>query len=309
MTQPDTSNHTLPMMRVGDGPRVANSTDPHAFVLIVYGGGIGHRLDIGEMPIMIGRGEDAAMRINHPSVSRRQCLIWRDGDDFRIRDLGATNPTQLNHGIIISEAVLHDGDHITLGECVLKFITGGNPEARYHEEIYRLAVQDPLTGLDNRRHFLDAMDREIARAIRYLRPLSLCLIDIDLFNSINDQYGHVEGDRLLRQVAGVLRNSSRADDVSGRIGGEEFALLLPETKPETAYELAERLRKLVEGSAFNVANTKLNVTISIGVCSMSDTLNTRSGLFAAANEALLRAKQQGRNQVCAHEAHTDQLGT
>src|SRR5690606_24038532 len=114
---------------------------------------------------------------------REHCRIWLDDDAFRIRDLGATNPTRLNE-VPITEAVLADGDHIVVGETLLKFIGQTSVEAHYHEEIYQLATLDALTELYNRRHFMEVLDKEISRALRHRRTLALCIIDVVLFKTI-----------------------------------------------------------------------------------------------------------------------------
>ncbi|MDO5611021.1 MAG: GGDEF domain-containing protein [Pseudomonadota bacterium] len=296
MTDPDQST---PRTRLSDGPRQA-AADGKACVIVIFGEGIGRRADIGPLSTVVGRGEDADLRIDNISVSRQHCQIWRDTDVFRIRDLGATNPTQLNERVI-KEAILLDGDHITVGECILKFISNTSPEAQYHEEIHQLAVQDPLTGLSNRRHFIDVVEHAIARAARHAQPLAFCIIDIDHFKSINDVHGHLEGDRVLRDVADTLRSLLRANDILGRIGGEEFGLLLPETGPEAALEIAERLRVAVQQAACEAGSSALGVTISIGMATLGGDMQTRSSLMASADAALYRAKAAGRNRVCADD--------
>src|SRR5690606_12545156 len=150
------------------------------------------------------RSEDADLCITHKSVSRAHCRVWHDGGDYRIRDLGATNPVRVNDQAIDGDRVLADGDHVTVGESILKFISRTSVEARYHEEIYQLATHDALSGLCNRRHFCELADKEIARAVRHGRALALCIINVDLFKPVNDRYGHIEGDEVLRTIAGVI---------------------------------------------------------------------------------------------------------
>src|SRR5690606_1592810 len=122
--------------------------------------------------VLVGRSQDADLCIAHKSVSREHCQVWREGDECRVRDLGATNCTRVND-VPVTEATLADGDHVTVGESILKFISHTSVEATYHEEIYQLATRDALTDLCNRRHFSEQVDREIARALRHGRPLSM----------------------------------------------------------------------------------------------------------------------------------------
>nr|WP_295382804.1 GGDEF domain-containing protein [Pseudoxanthomonas sp.] len=280
---------------LSDGPRPSRSRS--ACVVVIQGEGLGRRADIDAQPVVVGRSREADLHIPHRSVSRLHCQVWRDGDQYRVRDLDATNPTRLNDRPI-QEAVLADGDHLTLGECILKFISHASVEAHYHEEIYQLATHDALTDLYNRRHFIEAVDREIARAMRHQRPLAMCIIDVDLFKPINDRYGHISGDNVLRQIAGILRRHVRNDDSAARIGGEEFAVLLPECDDDAAFGFAERLRQAVADAVFKPGGDAQSITVSIGIAALMPHRDTCSRMMAAADAALYRAKSEGRNRVC-----------
>src|SRR3546814_2486197 len=139
------------------------------------------RADIATARVLVGRSQEADLCIAHKSVSREHCQIWRDGDEYRILDLGATNTTRVNDAPV-AEAVLADSDHVTVGESILKFISHTSVEANYHEEIYQLATRDALTALCNRRHFLQPMEREVARTLRHGRPLAMCIVAVDLLD-------------------------------------------------------------------------------------------------------------------------------
>lgn len=291
----DTTQRTL----FSDGPH--QPAPRSACAVVIQGEGLGKRIDIRSRPILVGRSQDADLVIEHKSVSRQHCRIWNDGGRFRIRDLGATNPTRLNDARVEQDALLGDGDRITVGESILKFIAQDSVEASYHEEIYQLAVQDPLTELHNRRHFCEMADKEIARAARHDRMLALCIIDVDLFKPINDRHGHIAGDEVLRGIGAIVRQHARGDDVAARIGGEEFALLLPECALADAVELAERLRTAVADAVFTPGGTPQRITISIGIASLSPDRAARGPLMAAADTALYRAKSEGRNRVCVQD--------
>ena len=241
---------------------------------------------------------EADLVIAHKSVSREHCRVSREGNGYRIRDLGATNATRVNDVRIAGETTLADGDQVTVGESILKFISQDSVEASYHEEIYQLATHDALTELYNRRHFIEMADKEIARSIRHARPLSLCIIDVDLFKPVNDRYGHISGDEVLRQIALLLRRHVRSDDIAARIGGEEFALLLPECDAEAARVFAERLREAVAAAPFAPGGEPQRITVSIGIAELAAERDTRPALMAAADTALYRAKSEGRNRVC-----------
>ena len=279
---------------LSDGPR---RTGPRsACVVVIHGEGLGRRVDIVDAPVLVGRSQEADLSITHRSVSRQHCRIWRDGDDYRIRDLGATNRTRLNDAAI-DEAVLCDGDHVVVGESILTFISRNSVEARYHEEIYQLATHDTLTELYNRRHFVEMADKEIARAVRHRRPLALCIIDVDLFKPVNDRHGHIAGDEVLRQIAAHLRQHVRSEDMAARIGGEEFAVLLQECGIEAAAGFAERLRQAIADAWFSPGGERQRITVSIGISVLNPARETRAALMAAADVALYRAKHDGRNCV------------
>ena len=269
-----------------------------ACVVVIHGEGLGRRADIDHAPVLVGRSQEADLVIVHRSVSREHCRIWREGDGYRIRDLGATNTTRLNENRIEGDMSLADGDQVTVGESILKFISQDSVEARYHEEIYQLATHDALTDLINRRHFIELADNEIARALRHGRPLSLCILDVDLFKPVNDRYGHISGDEVLRQIAGLLRKHARNDDIAARIGGEEFALLVAECDADAARVFAERLREAVAATVFSPGGEPQHITVSIGISALAKGRDTRPTLMAAADSALYRAKSEGRNRVC-----------
>ncbi|MGB8634060.1 MAG: GGDEF domain-containing protein [Rhodanobacteraceae bacterium] len=269
-----------------------------ACVIVIYGEGLGQRLNVESRQILIGRSEEADLQLPHPSVSRRHCQIWRDGQDHWIRDQGATNRTRLNDRELgDSDHLLVDGDHITVGESILKFIGHASLEAPYHEEVYQLATQDALTELGNRRHFDELLEKELARATRHRRALSLCIIDIDLFKKVNDNHGHIEGDGVLRRIADVIRAHARIEDVAARIGGEEFAVLFPETAVASAHGICERLRQSVRETTFRFGDARQTITVSIGIAGLQDG-DTRAALMQRADQALYQAKNNGRDMTC-----------
>jgi diguanylate cyclase (GGDEF)-like protein/putative nucleotidyltransferase with HDIG domain len=158
---------------------------------------------------------------------------------------------------------------------------------------------DPKTGLFNARHFAVALNEELLRAERFERPLSLVMADLDLLRDINNSYGHLAGDAVLQGIAEVFRAQLRHYDVPARFGGEEFAILLPETPPEQAFEIAERIRRTVAGSSFDVETSSepIRATISIGVAGYPRDGADANELIHQADLAVYRAKLQGRNRV------------
>lgn len=167
-----------------------------------------------------------------------------------------------------------------------------------NRELARLAATDPLTGLPNRRSFDANLQREITGAKRYDDPLSLVLLDVDEFKSVNDRFGHDVGDEVLREIAGRLRDACRAGDTVARIGGEEFGLILTRTSSEGASAVAERTRALVSERIVDSSAGPLGVTVSAGVACAGGDIGFDAGeLFRAADDALYASKNAGRNRV------------
>ncbi len=245
---------------------------------------------------VVGRTDDCQVRNTDASVSRAHARLECREDGYYVLDLGSTNGTFVNN-TPVTEAVLSDGDYLRIGNCIYRFLEGGNLEAEYHEEIYRLTVQDGLTGLHNRRSLTEFLDRELSRAERHARPLALALFDIDRFKAINDTHGHLGGDTVLRQLAALLRPVVRKDELLARYGGEEFAMVLPETSGESALRACERLRQTVAEHRFEYDGKHIPVTVSIGVAVNGPDADTPERLLRAADAKLYQAKAAGRNKV------------
>ncbi|MCM0082409.1 GGDEF domain-containing protein [Geomonas sp. Red32] len=167
----------------------------------------------------------------------------------------------------------------------------------YEHRLVEMSRLDPMTRLLNRSHLEQTLSEEMSRAQRYGTPLSVLMIDIDFFKSINDTYGHVCGDQVIKAIANLLKDTVRRIDVVGRYGGEEFCCVLPETASDNAVLLAERLRGMVEEKVHTFGAHTLKVTISVGVAELSPGRDTLERLVNAADDALYRSKHQGRNRV------------
>ncbi len=208
------------------------------------------------------------------------------GENF---DLPASVLDEIQKNIedIISNFDIPEGNKID----VIKKINFMYSQTRY------LSVTDPLTGLYNRRHFEDNLEREFLRASRYNNELSFAIIDIDFFKKVNDTYGHSAGDYVLKEVAYLILQNLRKTDMVFRYGGEEFTVIITETPIERAVVPLERLRKAVEEYPFNHNGQKIQVTISVGVSEVSKKTETVNQLFEDADKALYKAKENGRNQI------------
>ncbi|MFA5939885.1 MAG: sensor domain-containing diguanylate cyclase [Sinimarinibacterium sp.] len=172
-----------------------------------------------------------------------------------------------------------------------------------HAELKRAATTDDLTGLANRRQVIKSVIDELQRARRYKRPLSLLTLDVDRFKYINDVYGHAVGDRVLRSLADVCRVVVRHADLAGRMGGDEFIVLLPETALQAAIDAAQRLRRSIEAvRLLPDRGDAPTMTVSIGVATTTDGQESLHELLSRADQQLYRAKAGGRNSVCADDA-------
>ncbi len=183
--------------------------------------------------------------------------------------------------------------------ALLGISTDVTQQKRLEKELRQMASTDVLTGTNNRRFFLELCEKEIKRAKRYEKDLSLIMLDMDYFKRINDTYGHAVGDEAIRTMTGLCRQNLRESDVLGRIGGEEFAILLPETDRKGAWHIAQRIRKNTEEHGFDIGESNpCRFTASFGLTCLEKGDETPDDILKRADIALYEAKTQGRNRVC-----------
>ena len=170
--------------------------------------------------------------------------------------------------------------------------------ARLYEEAHYLAVTDVLTGLNNRRYFFELARSELGRARRYQRSLSLLMMDLDHFKQVNDRFGHTVGDRVLRAVAQRCKEIVREQDIIGRYGGEEFAVMLPEADSRAAFQTANRIRERIAETPFTTSNgDQIGLTVSIGVATLDEDTRDLTTFVNAADTALYKAKESGKDCI------------
>ena len=291
----DTSERTIVTQRKLP---VSASTDEHqAYLVVIYGEELGKRIPLGKGAIEAGRSAKCDIPIDQESVSRHHAKISWNGRAYCVKDLGSTNGTHVND-LAITEQDLVDGDQIKIGRTILKFMTGSNIEASYHEEIYRMMTFDGLTQIYNKRYFTETLEREISRCRRYGRELGLIIFDIDFFKKKNDTFGHLAGDSILRELAQVVRSKLRREDVFARVGGEEFAVITPEVGIKGAAEVAEKIRAVVEATSFLFEKHVIPTTVSLGIAVWLGGDDSADDLYKRADAGLyFSAKQGGRNRV------------
>lgn len=268
-------------------------------LLIVSGVMVGQQIELLDEPVMIGRASDCTLALPFANVSRNHCRVFRENESVIIEDLGSTNKTFVNGAPISDPVKLKDGDRITVGKSVLKFFAGASDEANYHHELINLATFDGLTGLFNRRYFMLLLEEELGRVERDQSAVSLIILDIDFFKSVNDEMGHLAGDQALKLVSQVLRESARPNMFVGRLGGEEFGIFIRYADQHEAFRHAEDYRASIQAQEFIFDGTARVITASFGVASWALQFTEPGQLIKAADEALYRAKREGRNRVCA----------
>ena len=247
----------------------------------------------------IGRAPVCEIRLEDDGLSRTHARIRCEGGDASIEDLQSRNGTFVNGERIHAVTKVADGDKIQCGRgLILRFSFADDLDESFHENMMSSALRDGLTKLFNKRYLMERLDSELKFAQRHETSLSLLMLDIDHFKKVNDTHGHLAGDAVLEKLAAQLMKAVRNEDVVARFGGEEFAIVLRAIGLDPATGMAERLRKLIEGTVVEVSGKQLRATVSIGVAGFPATpAKTVADLIEAADKALYRAKHAGRNRV------------
>ena len=280
----------------------------HPGLVVIQGREIGRQYRLRRAELILGRDDGAHLRIPDERISRRHALLKLSWDPQRkvqriqIRDLGSTNGTLVN-GEPVSSAELRDGDKILLGDTVLKFVLQDDLDARFHQEVRNRIAYDQLTGLLTKESLYLAMESELRRCGKFGLPMAVFMMDLDHFKSVNDGHGHLMGSHVLTEVGSLIREGIRSTDVAARYGGEEFLAYLAEVTVKKGAKIAERIRSAVAAHSFtrideNGREVRLRLTISLGVAGFPRHGTTLEALVAAADAALYRAKETGRNRVC-----------
>jgi diguanylate cyclase (GGDEF)-like protein len=251
-------------------------------------------VDLGA-EIELGRDAACAVRLPSDDVSRRHARVAADAEGHVLVDLASTNGTWVN-GRRVDVHRLRAGDRVRLGGFVARYVAAGDPEGRELAGLALASRRDPLTGLPNRRAFDEELAREVARASRTGEPLAVVVLDVDRFKAVNDGHGHPAGDAVLREVAARASGAVRRGDLAARVGGEEFALLLPGADLAGAVELAGRVRAAVAARPIPAGAAALAVTVSLGCAALAPG-EAPDALVARADARLYEAKRTGRDRV------------
>jgi two-component system, cell cycle response regulator len=246
--------------------------------------------------VIIGRDPMADIIVEDSAVSRQHARIGLENGVYIVEDLGSSNGTFVA-GTKVRRYEVENGERIQLGpRIVLRFALLDDAEERMLRQLFESSTRDPLTNAFNKKYITERLTAEVAHSVRHSSSLELCVFDLDHFKQVNDQYGHLVGDTVLRQVADRVHSLIRSEDVFGRFGGEEFIVV---SRSSNVARLAERIRAAIEQMAIPTDRGLLRVTVSLGVARLDEigAPATVDGLIARADERLYEAKRLGRNQV------------
>lgn len=268
------------------------------YLIVLAGSAMGTMHALESSTTVIGRGDRADLRIIDDGISREHARVVRAGPAFYVEDLRSTNGTFCN-GSRIERQKLAEGDKILVGaQTVLKFTFHDRLDEAFQRQMTESALRDSLTKIYNKRFFMERIENEIGHLQRHDTTLALLFIDLDHFKKVNDNLGHLAGDKVLQDLSALMERTLRTEDTLARYGGEEFAILTRGLAQEQAVAFGERVREAVATYPFSYENHTLKCTISVGVAVMPDPgIRNAADLIAAADEAMYLAKRGGRNRV------------
>lgn len=247
---------------------------------------------------VIGRRPECDIRVRERAVSGIHAEIIRVRDTVTINDLASTNGTLLNGLRIRTPVPLVQGNLLKLGNCIFRYVDS-LLEVEFTEAMHSRGTTDQLTGAFNKSYLIARLGFAIDMATE-ARPVSVIAFDFDNFKQVNDQYGHAAGDHVLRACSAMIMESFvRSMDLFARMGGEEFVIVMQETHPERAVEVAELLRRTLEERTFAYEGEEIRLTSSFGVCAATSAVEQPEFLLLRADELLYRSKREGRNRVSA----------
>ncbi len=285
-----------------DVPVAGSCEPPPKYLIMVEGGLPGKMYPLNDMESILGRSVENSIQLFETTVSRKHARFTVDmNGEVGLTDLGSTNGTYVNGQRLLPHAPiwLRNGDRVRFGEStVLKFMSLDSQDERFQRDLFERLVRDPLTGLFNRGYFLDQIVHLKGKCRESGLGLAVMLMDIDHFKTINDSYGHEAGDRVLKEVAQRLRESTRPDDLIARYGGDEIIVALPVAMTDIARERAERIQQQVSDRKVQVGNRHVRVSVSLGMTyGLPNGSRPPHALISEADRALYQAKRNGRNQV------------
>lgn len=291
----------------GPGATVDGDMEPRAYsadivgatLTVLTGGEAGRFFTVNRSGAVLGRGDEVDVAFSDETVSRRHASLALVGDGFELTDLESHNGTYLDGLAVRGTIALPRRCRIQLGTRVmLEFNALDELGEEAISKLSKALLLDPLTGTGNRLHLEQRLAAETSYARRHHQALGLLLLDLDNFKRVNDEHGHLVGDRVLAKVGHALTESCRTEDAVFRYGGEEFCVLVRGLSPERLMQMAERIRRMVNGLALDVEGVSVQVTTSIGVAALDlEDKPDAEEILLQADRAMYRAKTLGRNRV------------
>ena len=269
------------------------------YLIIVDGDNVGKIYPLDKKTITIGRSDEFDIQLADSSCSREQAIIeFNDNNKPVLKDLDSTNGTFVN-GAKITEINIENGDKILLGfSSVFMFAIQDSLESKFHTNLYESSINDHLTGAFNQKYLLDALSKAFSYSLRHQSSLGLLMLDIDFFKKINDTYGHIVGDIVLKEVVKRIENNLRNEDILCRYGGDEFAVIVRDFKYGFVKIAAERIRLFFDGRSINCKDHKINISVSIGAAIIdNENIETSENMIELADANLYKAKQSGGNCI------------
>jgi len=270
-----------------------------AFLTTIRGG----KGDLGKHivvkgPVILGRSQRCDLSFNDLGVSRQHAQVIPQNDEtYILNDLCTTNGTRVNGRSVEGPWPLGEGENIFLGNSIVRFSLANKIEVGFHQELVQLVSTDPLTGLESKRYFDDALDNALTRACRKSEQLAVMMMDMDGIKPINDTHGHLFGAYCIRTAGHIMGRLIGTAGHVCRFGGDEFIAFFPGHDQPVALEMAERIRMAVEDAGMEKDGISLIPTISIGVAIFPQHGEEVLDLVATADQALYRAKAEGKNKV------------
>ena len=247
---------------------------------------------------LLGRELSCDIALDDNAVSRSHAAIEQEDSGYSVVDLGSRNGTFVDDKLLRDRRRLKGGEHIRLGGTILKFMASMDEEAQYHSVVHELMTRDPLTNAFNRSYLMSMLEKLLGRCQFTHQKLSVIMMDIDYFKKVNDTWGHLVGDEVLRVFSERIRNVLRSGDALCRLGGEEFVLISERTELQDAMRIAERIRLAVSSAPFSTQAGPVEITCSLGVMTVDESdSGTVDDLLSCADKFMYAAKAAGRNCV------------
>jgi len=301
--QQDIANETLVRESKTLKLKLQEARKSEACLVIVLGKPLGKRFVLNLKTMVIGRGSECEIPMLDSSLSRAHAqVLKKENGRFYVSDLNSTNGTYLNDQKLMPGKAIEvkNGDLLKMGNMIFKFIGRGKIDNVFHKDILYLASRDDLTGTLNRVSLRSCLAEGFQKARISRKPLSVIVLDLDHFKSVNDTHGHAAGDVVLKETVKVVQSVIRGDDFIGRFGGDEFMVVLWDSSFANACIVAERIRSKIEKHGFTYEGKRIPVTISLGVSSLDDSIQSIDDFFKRADGAQYNAKKNGGNQVSTH---------